>query len=786
MAELAPRAVPGSSLLTAGGIVLAIGSLYFGREIFIPFALAILLSFALAPLVTWLRRVRVPKVAAVLLPVAFAIILIAGISVVVGSQLVELASNLPSYQQTIKGKLRSLQSSAPGGGLLERLTTTIKDIDEELSEPEKSEERPAGTVGAQKAPIPVTIERPAPRPLEVIQTVIGPLLAPLAKAGIVIVFVIFVLLEREDLRDRFIKLVGAGDLQKSTEALTEAARRVSRYLLMQLIVNVTYGVPIGIGLYLIGVPNAVLWGFFAVVLRFIPYLGPFLAALFPLALAFAVDPGWSMLLWVIGLFLFVELISNNVVEPWLYGVSTGVSSLAILMAAVFWTTLWGPVGLFLSTPLTVCLVVIGRYVPQLQFLDVLLGNAPVLAPEERFYQRLLAGNTEEAVEIAENYVDEKSSTEFFDEVAIPALRLAEYDRQHTASSVEYRRIVADTASAVVREVAEHVNEQTPTIGKDDSPLDEFQPPVSTPVLCIGGRTELDQAAAEMVAEVLGERQIGARVLSPVAVSQEAIGQLDLAGVEVVCLSYLSRQPQVFARYVSRRLKRRAADLKVVVCFWTPPPGATAAEDLSTKMAADQTVFSVAAAALQIETWARQNIAGTIEPPPIPENEQERLAALRALGLASAHGAKYDRVAAKTAEAFQMPIALVSVVDKERQIWPGAFGLPEDLNSRREGARETSICGHVVAADETLVVEDVTTDPRFANNPFLLEKGIRFYAGAPLRTASGFVLGTLCVIDTKPRKFSAAERELLETMADELMAEMEAENRRHDSTEEAAE
>ena len=179
---------------------------------------------------------------------------------------------------------------------------------------------------------------------------------------------IFVLLERNDLRDRFIKLVGAGDLQKSTEALNDAARRVSRYLLMQLVVNLTYGIPIGVGLYFIGVPNAILWGLLAAVLRFIPYLGPFLAALFPLALAFAVDPGWTMLFWVIGLFLTAEIISNNVVEPWLYGASTGLSSLAIITAAIFWTVLWGPVGLFLSTPLTVCIVVIGRYVPRLRIL----------------------------------------------------------------------------------------------------------------------------------------------------------------------------------------------------------------------------------------------------------------------------------------------------------------------------------------------------------------------------------------------------------------------------------
>ncbi|WP_046864155.1 AI-2E family transporter [Microvirga massiliensis] len=782
--EAPQKPLPGASIFTAGGIVLAIGGLYFGREIFIPFALAILLAFALAPLVRALRRLKLPRIAAVITAVGFAAILIAGTSFIVGTQIVQLAENLPRYQFTIREKIRALQTSAPGGGLVDRVTTTIQNIGKDLSGPEKKHTEPAQAASGEpppREPIPVTIEQPAPRPLEMIQTVVGPLLAPLATAGIVIVFLIFVLLEREDLRDRFIKLVG-GDLQKSTEALDEAASRVSRYLLMQLVVNVTYGIPIGIGLYFIGIPNAVLWGLLAAVLRFIPYLGPFIAAFFPLALAFAVDPGWSMLLWVAGLFLLIELISNNAVEPWLYGSSTGLSSLAIITAAIFWTMLWGPVGLFLSTPLTVCLVVMGRYVPQLEFLGVLLGNDPVLAPEERFYQRLLAGNLEEAVEIAEDFVDEKSSTEFFDQVAIPALRLAENDRQRSTSDSRYRRVVADTAHAVVREVAEHVREQVPrSDGKDEDATKELQASseaVVERVLCIGGRTELDGAAADMVAEALRERGIGARVLAPISVSQDVIGQIDLAGVDVVCLSYLSPRPHVFARYVSRRLKRRAPNLAVVVCVWNLLPGPAPTEDLATQMAADAAVASLEAAIGEITS----RIPSEAEPvtgmqaPDIPENEQERLHALRELGLVSARGEHFDKLAARVAEAFETPIALVSLIDKEHQVWPGASGLPDDMNDSRRSSRETSICGHVVAADEPIVVEDVSKDPRFAENPFLIEKGIRFYAGVPLRTSSGHVLGSLCVIDTKPRTFSPKDQKLLQTIADELMAKVEAEHR----------
>lgn len=793
----APPPPAHSPLLTAGGIVLAIGGLYFGRDIFIPFALSILLAFALAPLVNWFRRLRLPRIAAVVVAVALAFVLIGGVAFVVGRQLVQLASNLPSYQTTITEKIRSLQASSPAGGVVDRVTTTIQDLSKEISGPDKPVPAPAGRgLGApapQQEPITVRLERPAAQPLDVIRSVVGPLLAPLATAGLAVVFVIFILLEKEDLRDRFIKLAGAGDLQKSTQALNDAAGRVSRYLLMQLVVNLTYGVPIGIALYLIGVPNAVLWGMLAAVLRFVPYLGPFLAALFPIALAFAVDPGWQMLIWVVGLFLLAELISNNVVEPWLYGASTGLSSLAIIMAAIFWTTLWGPVGLFLATPLTVCLVVIGRYVPQLEFLGVLLGSDPVLAPEERLYQRLLAGNLEEAVEMAEDYVDEQSSRAFYDHVAVPALRLAENDRQRSTTDTNYRRLVASTAVCMVREIADHVREKAAAVAKEagkeaakeagkgagkeaetagaERPDAVPAPAAGTPVLCIAGRTELDGAAAEMLAQVLDERGIGARVLPPISVSEGALSQLDLAGVEVVCLSYLHSQPQVYARYICRRLRRRAPHVKFVVCCWNAPPHGGQTEDMARQMLADAAFVSVEACAAQVEAWMARPAPGMGPPPTLPDNEPERLDALRRFGLAQRQP-ELDEAARQAAAAFDVPIGLVSLIDEEHQTVSGAAGLPADADAARQLPRESSICGHVAAHDEVLVAEDVTKDARFSDNPLVLEKGVRFYAGAPLRTASGLVLGSLCVIDTKPRPFPEEDRLRLQAMADALMAQIE--------------
>jgi hypothetical protein len=598
-----------------------------------------------------------------------------------------------------------------------------------------------------------------------VQNVIGPLLAPLGTAGLVIIFIFFVLLQPSDLRDRFIRLVG-GDLHRTTEAIGEAAGRVSRYLLMQLVVNATYGAPLGIGLYLIGVPGAFLWALLATLLRFVPYLGPVIAAIFPLSLAFAVDPGWDMMLWTAALVVGLELVSNNVIEPWLYGASTGMTPVAVILAAIFWTLLWGPVGLILATPLTVCLVVMGRYVPQLAFLDVLLGSDPVLSPEERLYQRLLSGNVEEAIEIAEAEVVDDALIPFYDEVVLPALRLAENARERGATT-EDRRKVSNGLQAVVQDLKE-------LIEKNES--EESNQPQSawlgTPVLCIAGRGELDNAAAAILAHGLESRGIGSRRVSPSAVTHESIGDLDLAGVEVVCLMYLNPMPQAYARFVCRRLKRRMPRLKIVLGAWNLAPEAGTAEQLATVAGADAAPATLDEAVRCVVDMAGQTAELPSMPPPLPAQEEVRLEALQASGVLDANWRPHlDRVARKVADAFDAPIGLVTLVDDSCQLWKGAAGLPEDLEKTRQGSRETSICSHVVAANAPLVVEDTARDRRFARNPFLRERGLRFYAGVPLRTESGQVIGSLCVLDKKPRTLSPRDMKLLQVIADELMDEI---------------
>ena len=394
-----------------------IATLYFGREIFVPIALAILLSFVLAPLVSSLQRVRVPRGLAVVSVVIFAFALIFALGSLLAAQLTQLAGDLPRYQSTITEKIQSFRDTTAGRGTLERASGMLKDLSKELDKP-KDAATASSPILTPKAPapltpVPVEVRQPDPGALESLQALISPLLHPLATTGIIIIFVIFILLQRADLRNRFIRLAGSRDLQRTTAALDDAAARLGRLFLFQLLLNGAFGIAIGMGLWFIGIPSAILWGILAAVLRFVPYIGAVIAAAFPLALAVAVDPGWSMLLWTLALFLVVEPVVGHVIEPMVYGHSTGLSPVAVVASATFWTALWGPIGLVLATPLTVCLVVLGRHVERLEFLDVMFGDRPALSPPEIFYQRMLAGDPTEASEKAEEFLKERSLASYY-------------------------------------------------------------------------------------------------------------------------------------------------------------------------------------------------------------------------------------------------------------------------------------------------------------------------------------------------------------------------------------
>lgn len=570
-------------LATAALIIVVMAGLYIGQDILIPLALAALLSFVLAPVAIRLDRLGLRRVPSVLLVVALACAVTGGVSLIVGSQIVSLADNISQYRLNIIEKVHSLQLSFPGQGIIGKTSTVLKEIGSELS---AGSEQPKDQLAApgqerRQEPVPVRIDTSQTNPLDIIRNVIGPLLGPIATAGLVVVFVSFMLIEREDMRNRFIRLIGGRDLNATTEALDEAARRVSRYLLSQLVVNVTYGLPIGIGLYVIGIPNALLWGVLATVLRFVPYLGPFIAASFPLALAVAVDPGWTMVAWTVALFLVIELISNNVVEPVLYGSSTGLSSVAVILAAIFWTLLWGPVGLFLSTPLTVCLVVIGRYVPQLQFLDVLLGSEPVLTPAERFYQRMLASDWEEGADIAEEYLKEgKSLAAFHDEVVLPALRLAEWDRQRQA-------LPPDRVEAVAAAIDRVIDELEPDDGESD-----LEQPADASVLCGGGRTLLDRTAGRLLAQLLRHQGVAAQVLPLASPRAEDIMRIAPPPTRIIVLAYLGASGLAHARHACRRLRRRLPEAVLVIALWNGQRAPEKSADPAAEIGADLTATTL--------------------------------------------------------------------------------------------------------------------------------------------------------------------------------------------------
>ena len=412
--SLANTALSGRTILILIGVAVI---LRVGQEIFVPLALSLLLTFTLAPIVSFLRKRYVPKIAAVILAVVSAFLVIAAFSFIVAGQVANLAENIPTYQRNIVGKVHALSQAGSGNGVLEHLSKVVERVGAEMQNRAVESQDASAPEANIREPMPVEIITRS-KPIETLVNVILPLISPFATAGLVIVLVIFMLLEREELRDRFIRLVGLGDLHRTTAALQDAGKRVGKYLLMQLVVNALYAVPITIGLWLLGIPNAVLWGLLTLVLRFVPYIGPVIGMILPLFLALAISPGWSLVAWVAGLFIVTELISNNIIEPWLYGSHTGLSPLAIIISAIFWSWLWGPLGLMLSTPLTVCLVVLGRYVPQFSFLDVLLGNEPVLQPQEKLYQRLLAGDPSEATDNAEEFLEDEYLIDYYEKVGL--------------------------------------------------------------------------------------------------------------------------------------------------------------------------------------------------------------------------------------------------------------------------------------------------------------------------------------------------------------------------------
>jgi len=547
--------------MTAVIFAVVVSGIYFGKPVLMPLALAVLLSFALAPLVALLRHIRLGSIPSVLLSLCVALVLIAAVGTFVGSQLAGLARDLPSYQNNIARKIVSIRGSA-SDGTLSRLNRTIQALGAQISGGRDHPSTVAGGATTEDTPVPVVIQRESIAPWELAQNILGPLLEPLGLVALVLVFVGFILLQKDDLRDRFVRLAGSRDMQRTTVALDEAASRLSRYLFLQTAINGCFGIVIGSGLWLIGIPHAGLWGLIGMLFRFVPYVGVPIAFLFPAILAVAVDPNWSMLVWVMALFGGIEAVIGQMIEPFVYGRSMGLSAVAVVVAAVFWTWLWGPLGLLLSTPLTMCFVVLGRHIEGLKFLDVMLGDQPALAMEESLYLRMLAEDPDDATDDAEEFLREHSLSAYYDEVAAKALMLAQADVNRGVLDPLRQTRIRDAIKGLIENLSDREDHSAArTLG--DIPASWRD----TPVLCIAGRGPLDEAAALLLVDMLKKYGVGARVASSDQASAAQINDLNVDGVRLACVSYLEPGSYKNARYQVRRLRKRMPDVPVMAIFW---------------------------------------------------------------------------------------------------------------------------------------------------------------------------------------------------------------------------
>jgi predicted PurR-regulated permease PerM len=614
----APGAPPSAAEMAIVGFIIVV-ALYFGQVVLVPLALAVILSFVLAPAVRLLKRGGLPNTPAVILVVVVAFAIIFGVGTLITQQVASLAQEIPRYQITLKEKVAALRDAAAGsGGAIQQASDTLKDLQKQLEAPDVTAAPPVAVTvaplrgplgggaigGGNSNPIPVEVHTPAPTALDQLQSIIGIVLEPLATVGAVLLFVLFLLLQREDVRDRAIRLLGSHDLEKSTTAMDDAGDRLSKYFLAMTAINAAFGIIIGVGLWAIGVPSPVLWGVLAMLMRFVPFIGSVIAAAFPLLLAAAVDPGWSMLLWTLALYAISEPIMGSVIEPLVQSHRTGLSPLAIVLAAAFWTLLWGPIGLLLAIPLTVVLVVLGRHVERLEFINVMLGDSPPLSPPERFYQRMLAGDPAEAVEQAEKFIKDSSLVDYYDDVVIEGLRLAQADADRGTLEASRLLDIRDTGDIVIDALADQdllpkkIKRVAPAPDVDDSSLidgtpaenadddDEAETAEPDPialsdawkhenaVLCVASRTALDELVALALARMLSKYGVGAKVIDPQRLRHGTLSGEDLDGVRLICVSALDvHERSAHARFLVRRLHRSAPDAIVLGGFWKMSPDA---------------------------------------------------------------------------------------------------------------------------------------------------------------------------------------------------------------------
>ena len=601
-----------------GAIVLVfavVAALYFAREILIPLAFALTLSFLLTPAVAFLEKLRMGRVLPVILTVLISMVAGGWITWILASQLVDVASQLPTYRQNIHSKIEALRSH--GKGPLARAADSAKDIGRELSSPDApaipataQNQKQRNATRAPAPPVPVQIVPTQTGGLAGVPDLLTPFIAPLGRAGMILIFTIFMLIKREDLRNRLFRLVGLGQLNIMTQALDDATQRVSRYLFMQSLVNAAFGILFAAGLYFIGVPNPGLWGVLAGILRIVPYVGTLFAATLPIILSLAVFDGWLPPLLVLSLFVGLELIIGNFVEPWLYGAHTGISSLALLVAAVFWTVLWGPAGLILSTPLTVCVVVLGRYFPQLSFLHILLGDEEALDAEAQLYQRLLAMDQLEARTIVDSFLKGRPLIELYDSVLIPMLSLAEQDRHNGTIDTTHEEFLFLSINEMIAEFFEY----QPV---SDLPLEEdlYRGPSPTAncsgrILCLPAHDQADEITAAMLAQLLEQKGYVALSFPHGTSPLEMLALADPGKDDVICISALPPYAFAPARMICKQMRSRFPGIKLVAGIWGFKGDTEKAKARFERSQPDRLVTGLAQALEQIEVLQSEMVYKT--------------------------------------------------------------------------------------------------------------------------------------------------------------------------------
>ncbi|WP_432756556.1 AI-2E family transporter [Alloacidobacterium dinghuense] len=617
-------------------------------------------------------------------------------------------------------------------------------------------------------PISVKIDQPD----ESIATMAGhtltPLLHPLTTIFVVLIFLVFMLLARDDLRDRGLRIAGKGRMHVTTKAIEDASRRVSRYLRMQLIVNLCYGAVVGLLLWAIGVPNPLLWAVLTCLLRFVPYIGILLAAAGPLLLSIAVSPHWSLLIWTAFMYIVLELVAANFVEPMLYGASTGISPIGVLIAAIFWTLLWGLPGLLLSTPLTVCLVVIGRQVSHLQYLDLLFGDNEALAPPDRFYQRMLASNARDATTLLEETLKTKSVEQAYDGIVVPAITL-----------IEEARHSEEMTGAHAEELLQNVEEITEDVfGKcNETAAVQLESKLPRQVVCVPARDFADEVACQLAAQVLSQVSF-ATALSADTSTAEVLQSLESSRPDAICVVGIPPHAIRHLRMRCHQIRAKFPTIPLVACILSEQcdlsklkvriPSEDAQhvvcslqlmKDYLLPLLGPVSIDAPADSAVSQEESAKE-LADSLQHMQLPDVFDEPKETV------------FNHLTMTLARAFDAPIALITVTNGQRRFWESRCGLPDDLQSTDENECDRSICSRIVLPDSGLVIGDIATDKRFERDRFLKESGIRFYAGAPLKSPEGKTMGSICVLDTRPRELGEERKDLLVSVANAVVQAIE--------------